>query len=91
MVSFDVKSLFTNVPLHETIDIIIKLMYSDQSKSMSLPQKDFKRLLELIFLDSYFLFDDKLYKQLDRVAMGSNLGPSFVNTFLGHLEHTTMF
>ena len=29
MVSFDVESLFTNVPTNETVDIIIKDLYND--------------------------------------------------------------
>ena len=31
MVSYDVVSLFTNVPLKETIDIIVNLVYSKDS------------------------------------------------------------
>ena len=36
--------------------------------------------------DTYFLFNDNLYKQIDGVAMGSPLGPVLANTFLAHLE-----
>jgi len=36
--------------------------------------------------DSYFLFDNNLYKQIDGMAMGSPLGPLFANIFLSHYE-----
>ena len=32
------------------------------------------------------MFNDRLYKQIDRVTMGSPLGPTLANFFLGHLE-----
>ena len=38
-----------------------------------------------------FLYNDRLYKQEDGVAMGSPLGPSLANVFLGHLEEHNIF
>ena len=35
-----------------------------------------------------FLYKDKLYQQVDGVAMGSPLGPTLANFFLGHVEKT---
>ena len=90
MVSFDIESLFTNVPLKETIDIILNYVYS-QTPPINLPRKSFKKLLELSVYDSFFLFNNQIYEQLDGVAMGSPLGPSFANIFLCYLEATSMF
>ena len=36
--------------------------------------------------ESIVLFDGEYYKQIDGVAMGSPLGPTFVNTFLSYHE-----
>ena len=33
-----------------------------------------------------FSFNNKMYKQLDRVAMGSPLGPALANIFVGFHE-----
>ena len=33
-----------------------------------------------------FMYKDKLYRQIDGVAMGGPLGPTLANFFLGHLE-----
>ena len=37
--------------------------------------------------EGFFAFNDKLYKQIDGVAMGSPLGPTLANFFLGNLEN----
>ena len=38
-----------------------------------------------------FIYKDMLFKQTDGVAMGSPLGPSLANFFLGHIEKTSIF
>ena len=47
---------------------------------------EFKELLSLATKESYFIFNEKLYKQVDGVAMGSPLGPTLANAFLVHFE-----
>ena len=87
MVSFDVENLFTNVPLHETIGIILdQLFIRNFSKVMGLSKKLFKQLLELSVLNSFFLFNGKLYKQLEGLGMGFPLGPTFANIFMCFME-----
>ena len=91
MASFDVTSLFTNIPLDETIEICLRNMYDKQDPRSpatppTLDRNSMKCLLELAAKESYFLFDGRLYKQLDGVAMGSPLGPSFANIFMSYYE-----
>ena len=87
MVSYDVCSLFTNVPLAETIDIIIKELFPNPSCSFQgFNCASFKNLLELAVMDCHFLFNKKVYKQVDGMAMGSPLGPTFANIFMCYLE-----
>ena len=50
-----------------------------------------KELLYLATKESYFIFNNILYKQIDGVAMGSPLGPSLANAFLGHHEQKLPF
>ena len=47
---------------------------------------EFKELLLLAAKESYFIFNGKLYKQVDGVAMGSPLGPTLGNAFPVHFE-----
>ena len=43
-------------------------------------------MLKLATAESSFNFDNKLYKQIDRVSMGSPLGYALANAFLCHYE-----
>ena len=63
-------SLFTNIPPEETITF-----------AQSLNKSGFKEFLSLGTKESYFLFNEILYKQTDGVAMGSPLGPTLANAF----------
>ncbi|KAG1682668.1 hypothetical protein GQR58_010742 [Nymphon striatum] len=83
MASFDVESLFTNVPIHETIDICIsKLFPSKDSSVIGLTSSLFRRLLELATLNSFFLFNRKLFRQTEGLGMGLPLGPTMANIFV---------
>ena len=56
MVSFDVKSLFTNVSLQETIDLISNKIYDKNSNANRLPikKKIFKKLLNLATKEYFY-------------------------------------
>ena len=43
-------------------------------------------LLKLATTKSSFIFDNKLYKHIDGVAMGLPLGPTLANAFLCHYD-----
>ena len=90
MVSFDVESLFTNVPTAETIDIILghafpkgKIFFEGLTKN------ELKSLLVTCTQKSHFQFDGKFYDQIDGVAVGSPLGPLFANMFIADFEKST--
>ena len=90
LVSFDVVSLFTNVPLSETIDLITNYIYSSSNQSKPpFTKRVFKNLLKLA-TGGYFAYNGKLYTQTDGVMMGSPLGPTLANFFLAHLESTLL-
>ena len=73
MGSLDIGSLFTNISLEETIEFF-----------MIEKKNQFKDLLSIATKESYFIFNNILYKQIDGVAMGSPLGSSLANAFLAH-------
>lgn len=87
MVSLDIESLFTNVPVAETIDIILSKLFANVDDLYhGFTRTEFASLLKLAVEDSFFTIDGKLYKQIDGMAMGSPLGPIFANIFLSHFE-----
>jgi hypothetical protein len=86
MSSFDVDSLFTNIPLDETINICCDELFNTTSTVAGLTKTQFRTLLELATKDSFILFNGTHYKQIDGVAMGSPLGPTLANIFLCYHE-----
>ena len=86
MASLDVESLFFNIPLEETIKNCVNDLFSNNIYSGKLSRKDLYDLLKLATTESSFIFDNKFYKQIDGVAMGSPLGLTLVNGFLYHYE-----
>ena len=73
MLSFDVKSLFTNVPLNRTIDIILKRIYEKNEIVTSITKNEMKEMLILCTKNVHFTFESRTYVQTDGVAMGSPL------------------
>ena len=90
MISFNIESLFTNIPFEEPINICVDKFFESNTKVNNLTKECFRSLLELATLDSFFIFDGKYYKQKDSVAMGSPLGPTLTNVFLCHFEEQWM-
>ena len=71
MSSLDLDSLFTNIPLEETIEICTNELFKESETVEDRSKTEFKELLSLATKDSRFIFDGTLYKQHDDVAMGS--------------------
>ena len=63
MASLDIDSLFTNIPLNETIDICIEVLYNDNKNSPKIPRDFFRKLLNVWpHKESFFMFNNKFYK-----------------------------
>ena len=84
--SFDISSLFTNVPLAETMQICAETLYNDFHTPPPLPRNVFVELMHLATSSMEFCFYNNMHRQIDGVAMGSPLGPAFANIFVGYQE-----
>lgn len=77
------SSLFTNLPLKETIGILVNKAFTDDwfntTYNLNLQREDLRKLLEISTSNQLFQFNGQLYKQTDGVAMGSPLGPLMAN------------
>ena len=70
LVSFDVKSLFTNVPMDSTIIIILNRIYDKKELTTNIERKDMRELIFLCTKNARFNFNKDIYKETDGVAMG---------------------
>ena len=84
--SFDLLSLFTNVPLAETIQICADALYSSEHPPAPFPQQIFVELMEMATSSAEFSLNDIMHCQIDGVAMGSPLGPALAIIFVGYYE-----
>ena len=84
--SLDDEPLFTNITLNETINNCISDLHNKNLFNQKISNKDLFKLLGTATSESSFIFDYLVYKQVDRVAMDSPLGPTLANAFLCHYE-----
>ena len=75
LVSFDVVSLYTNVPVMESIQTCADLLYAKYT--LPVDKDVFIQLAKLASCDVVMLTPDGYYKQVDGLAMGSPYVPHF--------------
>ena len=85
LVSYDITTLFTNIPLQETIDIAINLIFNHNS-NLNITRKELKNLFLFATSQTHFTFNSKFYNKIDGDAMGSLLAPVLANIFMGFHE-----
>ena len=69
LISFDVVSLFTSVPLDFTIQLILDKIYRDKLIHTKLKREEMKKLLETCTKEMHFSFNNVIYRQIDGVMM----------------------
>ena len=86
-VSYDVESLFTSIPVDETIEYILDEIY-DKKKLKPFCKKRliFKRLLGRLAKDCIFSVNGRLIKQIDGCSMGGVLSVVFSGIFMAKME-----
>ena len=62
-VSYDITSLFTNIPLQETIDIAINLIFN-HNPNLNITKKQFKKLFHFATSETHFVFNCKFIIKL---------------------------
>ena len=75
MISFDVVSLFTKVPVEDSLTLL-----SQHFKEETLA------LYKHVLTSTYFRMDGQFYKQTDGVVMGSPLSPVIMNFYMEDFE-----
>lgn len=75
LVSFDVTSLYTNIPINEAMEVVRKIIDLDTCK-----------LIETCLKSIFFSFMGDIYEQTCGVSMGSPLSPIIANLFMEYFE-----
>ena len=86
LVSFDVKSLFTNVPLQKTVNIILDRIYNKKIMTTTLKKQTLKKLILDTCSKTVFSCGGVIYEQIDGVSMRACLGPVLANIIMTELE-----
>ena len=88
MVSYDVRALFTSVPIQLALNIMEKLLKEDiglqNRTTMSI--KHNMDLLEFCLRSTYFTYQGKYYQQVEGAAMGSPISPIVANLYMESFE-----
>ena len=77
--------LFTSIPLKETIDIAVNLLF-EHNLDLNITKAELKKPFEFATSVTYFLFQGIFYDQIDGFAIGFPLGPVLANLFMGYYE-----
>ena len=85
MVCYDVTSLFTNIPLEETMHLTIDLLF-EAKFDLKISRIDLQRRFQFATSQTNFIFNGNMYDQNDGVTMGSLLAPSLANIFMKYHE-----
>ena len=83
--TMDITSLYTVIPNDEgllALKHFFDLLTVKESSSETL-----LRLADLVLTLNCFSFADSYFKQINGVAMGTKMGPSYANLFVGYIEH----
>ena len=83
--TMDISSLYTLIPNSEGLQA---LRYFFDQRTVKEPSSEtLLRLAELVLTLNCFSFAGNYYKQINGVAMGTKMGPSYANIFVGYVEH----
>ena len=81
LVSYNVTSLFTNVPVDETIDYIVEKPFKNnwfnETYELNLTKKQLTELLGMATKNQLYQLEGQLFQQIHGVAMGTPWGLSW--------------
>ena len=92
MISFDVESLFTNVPIEETVQAALHRLNNDPSlpDRTALTPTQIADLLNFVLRSTYFKYNGALYEQRDGAPMGSPISAVIADLYMEAFEEQTL-
>ena len=86
MVSFDVESLFTNVPIEGAVKAALCKLENDPGLADRTNLTPIADLLNFVLRSSYFQYNGSIYEQKDGAAMGSPVSAVIANLYMEEFE-----
>ena len=88
MVSFDVTSLYTNIPIIATVNIIKDYVNNDDqfTRKTAIPQDKFLDLIHLVLKTTWYTFNYQFYQQADGIAMGGPASSTIAEIYMQGYE-----
>ena len=86
LVTFVVKSQYTNIPHQEEINDCIQAQHTFCGSGLPLPVTLLRQILHFILKRNYFQFLDSFRLQTHVTAMGSPFAPNYANIFMDSIE-----
>ena len=83
MITYNIKDLYDNIPIEETLTITKSLLLkSNDTQTM----QQIIALIRLVLSNNYFTFQDKIYQPEKVVSMGSPVSSIITKIFLQYFE-----
>ena len=92
MVSFDVTSLYMNIPIIDTLNIIKDYVNNDDqfTRKTAIPQDKFLDLVHLVLTTTWYTFNSQFYQQTDGLAMGGPASSTTAEIYMQAYERTAI-
>ena len=92
MISFDVVSLFTRVPVKDAVDVICSKLSEDDTlfERSELSVDNIRKLMLACLECRYFLCQGSFYEQKEGAPMGLSLSVTLANAYMEHLEESVL-
>ena len=92
LVSFDVFSLFTNVPIDEAVQVICDRLRGDETlvNRTTLSPDRVAELLEACLRSTYFCYGEEFYEQREGAAMGFPVSAVVANLYMEFFEELAL-
>jgi len=83
LITFDIKDLYINVPIYETLDITKNRLLQNNDTQIT---QQILSLLRVVLTQNYFTLQQKIYQPNQIIAMGSPISSLIAEIFLQQYE-----
>jgi hypothetical protein len=87
MINFDIKDLYVNIPIDETLNIIKTELLQNNNNHIT---HQILSLLRVILSQNYFTFQQQIYQPEQDISMRSPISSLIAEIFLQHFEEANI-